>query len=239
VRPVIGITPDLGQTSARPGRPATPQYELKQAYTDAVLAAGGLPIVLPYSEDASAPQEALDLCDGLVITGGAFDIPAEIYGAQAGARMGPLKRGRTAFEQRVLRAALAADVPVLGVCGGMQLLAVELGGTLFQDIVQEVPGALDHEQRNDPREPGHAARIVPGSELASIVGKSEIEVNSTHHQAVKDPGRARVCAVAPDQIVEAIELSDQFALGVQWHPELLAGNEHLALYLALVERARR
>ena len=239
MRPVIGITPDLGQTSARPGRPATPQYELKQAYTDAVLAAGGLPIVLPYSEDASAPQEALDLCDGLVITGGAFDIPAEIYGAQAGARMGPLKRGRTAFEQRVLRAALAADVPVLGVCGGMQLLAVELGGTLFQDIVQEVPGALDHEQRNDPREPGHAARIVPGSELASIVGKSEIEVNSTHHQAVKDPGRARVCAVAPDQIVEAIELSDQFALGVQWHPELLAGNEHLALYLALVERARR
>ena len=239
MRPVIGITPDLGQTSARPGRPATPQYELKQAYTDAVLAAGGLPIVLPYSEDASAPQEALDLCDGLVITGGAFDIPAELYGAHAGVRMGPLKRGRTAFEQRVLRAALAADVPVLGVCGGMQLLAVELGGTLFQDIVQEVPGALDHEQRNDPREPGHAARIVPGSELASIVGSSEIEVNSTHHQAVKDPGRARVCAVAPDQIVEAIELPDQFALGVQWHPELLAGNEHLALYRALVERARR
>jgi len=121
----------------------------------------------------------------------------------------------------------------------MQLLAVELGGTLFQDIVQEVPGALDHEQRNDPREPGHAARIVSGSELASIVGSSEIEVNSTHHQAVKDPGRARVCAVAPDQIVEAIELPDQFALGVQWHPELLAGNEHLALYRALVERARR
>jgi putative glutamine amidotransferase len=239
VRPVIGITPDLGQTSARPGRPAAPQYELKQAYADAVLAAGGLPIVLPYSEDAGAPQEALDLCDGLVITGGAFDIPAELYGAQAGARMGPLKRGRTAFERLVLRAALAADVPVLGVCGGMQLLAVELGGTLFQDIAHEVPGALDHEQRNDPREPGHAARIVPGSELASIVGKGEIEVNSTHHQAVKDAGRARVCAVAPDQIVEAIELPDQFALGVQWHPELLAGSEHLALYRALVDRARR
>jgi putative glutamine amidotransferase len=237
VRPVIGITPDLGQTSARPGRPATPQYELKQAYADAVLAAGGLPVVLPYSE--GEPQEALDLCDGLVITGGAFDIPAELYGAQAGARMGPLKPGRTAFEQRILRAALAADVPVLGVCGGMQLLAVELGGTLFQDIAHEVAGALDHEQRNDPREPGHAARIVPGSELASIVGKAEIEVNSTHHQAVKDPGRARVCAMAPDQIVEAIELPDQFALGVQWHPELLAGSEHQALYRALVERARR
>ena len=80
-----------------------------------------------------------------------------------------------------------------------------------------------------------------GQILPEVLGlrKSEIEVNSTHHQAVKDPGRARVCAVAPDQIVEAIELPDQFALGVQWHPELLAGNEHLALYKALVERARR
>jgi putative glutamine amidotransferase len=239
MRPVIGITPDIGQTSARPGRPATVQYELKQAYADAVLAAGGLPVVLLYSEDNLAPQEALDLCDGLVITGGAFDIPAELYGAEAGARMGPLKRGRTAFEQRILRAALAGDVPVLGVCGGMQLLAVELGGTLFQDIRDEVPGALEHEQRNDPREPGHQARIVAGSQLASIVGKSEIEVNSTHHQAVKDPGRARVCALAADQVVEAIELPGQFALGVQWHPELLAGSEHIALYRALVERARR
>jgi putative glutamine amidotransferase len=239
MRPVIGITPDIGQTSARPGRPATVQYELKQAYADAVLAAGGLPVVLLYSEDNLAPQEALDLCDGLVITGGAFDIPAELYGAEAGARMGPLKRGRTAFEQRILRAALAGDVPVLGVCGGMQLLAVELGGTLFQDIRDEVPGALEHEQRNDPREAGHQARIVAGSELASIVGKSEIEVNSTHHQAVKDPGRARVCALAADQVVEAIELPGQFALGVQWHPELLAGSEHIALYRALVERARR
>src|SRR5207302_1213830 len=168
----MGSRASVGPCSARPGRPATAQYELKEAYADAVLAAGGLPIVLPYSEDASTLQEALDLCDGLVITGGAFDIPAELYGAQSGAGMGPLKPVRTAFEQRVLRAALAADVPVLAVCGGMQLLAIELGGTLFQDIVYEVPGALDHEQCNDPHEPGHAARIVSGSELASIVGKS-------------------------------------------------------------------
>ena len=78
MRPVIGITPDFGATSARPGRPSLPQYELKQAYSDAVLAAGGLPIVLPYSEDDAAPQEAIALCDGLVITGGAFDIPPEL-----------------------------------------------------------------------------------------------------------------------------------------------------------------
>jgi putative glutamine amidotransferase len=239
MRPVIGITPDFGETSARAGRPSLPRYELKQAYSDAVLAAGGLPIVLPYSEDEAAAGEAIELCDGLVITGGAFDIPPELYGASAGERLGPLKRGRTQYEHRVLRAALLADVPLLGICGGMQLLAVELGGTLYQDIRHEVPGAFDHEQKGDPREPGHAAKVVAGSGLAAIVGTSELQVNSTHHQAVKEPGRARVCAIAPDQIVEAIELPGKFAVGVQWHPELLDAPEHLALYRALVDRARR
>jgi putative glutamine amidotransferase len=239
MRPVIGITPDMGETSARPGRPSLPRYELKQAYSDAVLAAGGLPVVLPYSDDEASAREAVELCHGLIISGGAFDIPPELYGRRAGGRLGPLKRGRTRYEHRVLRAALAADVPVLGICGGMQLLAVELGGTLYQDIGDEVPGAFDHEQKTDPREPGHSARVLPGSDLAAIVGTHEIRVNSTHHQAVKDPGRARVSAVAPDQIIEAIELPGKFVLGVQWHPELLGGPEHLSLYRALVDRSRR
>ncbi|HET7786913.1 MAG TPA: gamma-glutamyl-gamma-aminobutyrate hydrolase family protein [Myxococcales bacterium] len=238
MRPVIGITPDLGHTTGRPGRPSLPRYELKQAYADAVLAAGGLPIVLPYADEEDAAAEAIEICDGLVVTGGAFDIPPELYGAVAGARMGPLKPGRTAWEQRVLRAALQADIPVLGVCGGMQLLAVELGGRLYQDIREEVPGALDHEQKGDPRHPDHAARVLPGSALEAIVGKRELQVNSTHHQAVSDAGGAKACALAPDGIVEAIEVPGRFVLGVEWHPELLEAPEHLALYRALVDRAR-
>jgi len=239
MRPVIGVTPDVGKTTSRRGRPALERYELTRTYADAVAAVGGLPIVLPYSEDPSAPDETLNLCDGLVITGGAFDIAAELYGATSGARMGPLKPARTAYEQRLLRAALAADVPVLGICGGMQLLAVELGGTLHQDIADEVTDALEHEQRHDPREPSHPVRITHGSMLETIVGSGEIDVNSTHHQAVKDPGRARVSAVALDDVIEAIELPGKFALGVQWHPELIGSREHLALYRALVDRARR
>jgi putative glutamine amidotransferase len=238
MRPVIGITPDVGETAARAGRPSLPLYTLKQAYADAILAAGGLPVVLPYSEDETAPIETIRICDGLVLTGGAFDIPPELYGARPGDRLGPLKRGRTAYEQRVLRAALDADVPVLGVCGGMQLLAVEAGGTLFQDISDELPGAFDHEQKLDPREPGHPIRILEGTVLEAIVGVRDLEVNSTHHQAVKDAGSARVSAVSPDMVVEAIELPDRFAIGVQWHPELLAGREHLLLYRALVDKAR-
>lgn len=238
-RPVIGITPDVGQTAASAGRPSVSRYELKQAYADAVLAAGGLPIVLPYSEDETAPAEAVALCDAVVITGGAFDIPPEAYGARAHRRLGPLKRERTQYEQRLLRAALAADLPVLGVCGGMQLLAVELGGTLYQDLRDELPSAFDHEQKIDPREPGHPVHIVEGSALEAIVGVRELLVNSTHHQAVREPGRAVVCATSPDGVIEAIETPDRFALGVQWHPELLAAPQHLALYRALVQRARR
>ena len=237
-RPVIGITPDVGETSARPGRPSLPRYELKQAYADAVLATGGLPIVLPYSEDEAAPAEAVSICDGLVITGGAFDIPPELYGAKPSDRLGLMKRGRTQYERRVLHAALEADLPVLGICGGMQLLAVELGGALYQDIGDEVPGAFDHEQKLDPREPGHPVAVLEGTELARILGPGELAVNSTHHQAVRDPGRARVSARSPDQIVEAIELPQGFAIGVQWHPELLAAPKHLLLYRALVDRAR-
>ena len=240
MKPVIGITPDVGESAARPGRPSVPRYELKVAYADAVLAAGGLPIILPYSEDENAPKQAIELCDALVITGGAFDIAPELYGVKKRSDLlGPLKLGRTAYEQRVLRAALDADLPVLGICGGMQLLAVAAGGSLYQDIGDEVPGAFDHEQKMDPRKPGHRVRIVEGSALHAIVGAAEIQVNSTHHQAVKDAGSAKVCAVAPDNVVEAIELPGKFALGVQWHPELLAGPEHLALYRALVDWASR
>jgi putative glutamine amidotransferase len=140
----------------------------------------------------------------------------------------------------VLQAAMQAGIPVLGVCGGMQLLAVELGGTLWQDIRDELPGAFDHEQTHDPREPAHGASIEAGTLLSSIVGAAEIQVNSTHHQAVREAGRARVSAVSPDGVIEAIELAgDRFALGVQWHPELLATPEHLRIYKALVAAARR
>ena len=237
-RPVVGLTPDVGHSEPRPGRPSVPRYELKQAYADAVLAAGGLPIVLPYSEDETAAHEAVALCDAIVVTGGAFDIPPEMYGTRKNRFLGTIKPQRTQYEQRVLRAALDADLPVLGVCGGMQLLAVELGGTLYQDLRDELPQAFDHEQKLDPREPGHEAQVVPRSNLAFIVGEGKLDVNSTHHQAVREPGRSRVSAVAADGVIEAIEGDGRFVIGVQWHPELLAGPRHLALYQALIKAAR-
>lgn len=234
MRPKIGISPDEGFTTASPGRPALPRFELKQAYAQAVLDAGGLPLVLPYGEDG-AVAEYLDAIDGLVVTGGAFDIDPEEYGARASARLGPLKPARTRFERALLEGALERGLPVLGVCGGMQLLSVVRGGSLVQDIATELPGALPHEQPDDPRSPSDEVEFEPGSRLAAICGADRIAVNSTHHQAVRDPGAGmRVTARSPDGVVEAIEGTNGFVIGVQWHPELIDAQEHRAIYRALI-----
>ncbi len=230
-RPRIGLTLDADEARRR--------YELRSSYVDAVLAAGGLPILLPHAAEAAAAY--LALLDGLVVTGGAFDVPPELYGEPRRKQCGPLKPERTAFEKDLLEAALAARMPVLGVCGGMQLMNVVRGGTLYQDLAADA-GLSGHEQRAPKDVPSHEAAIVPGTHLAALVGAETVRVNSTHHQAVKDPGAGvLVSARAPDGVVEAVELPDlPFAIGVQWHPEAAARHDprHAAIYRGLVQAAR-
>ena len=238
-RPSIGLTPDL--RASGPDAPFA-HYELKAPYADAVVRAGGLPLVLPYSDDPACVEAYLDRISGLVVTGGAFDIPPEAYGDTAREGLGELKPGRTAFETALLKGALARNLPVLGVCGGMQLLNVVLGGTLFQDIGREVAGAKEHAQAHDRTQPQHPVDVKDGTLLAEAVGRGQLMVNSTHHQAVRTcaPG-AVVSALAPDGVVEAIESTTHaFALGVQWHPELMLQSVpgHLGIYKVLVTRAR-
>lgn len=238
-RPVIGITPDYNE---KPAEGVTPRYELKQAYTDAVIKAGGLPMVVAYSEDPTVVDSYLDRMSGLVVTGGAFDIPPEAYGEQQRDGLGALRAGRTAFETSLMRAALKRNMPVLGVCGGMQLLNVVLGGTLFQDILREVQNAKDHEQKHDRAQPSHPVDVKDGTVLAECVGRGQLMVNSTHHQAVNRVGeKVVVSAVSPDGVVEAIESKEHgFALGVQWHPELMVTTVpiHLGVYKVFVHKAR-
>jgi putative glutamine amidotransferase len=226
----IGVTLDLDEAG---------RYQLPRAYADAVLAAGGLPLPIPFG-DRGVAGAYLALCDGLLVTGGAFDVPPERYGARRSPACGPVKEERTEFEWAICEAALAGRIPLLGVCGGMQLMNVVRGGTLWQDLPSEA--GLAHEQAPPTDRPSHEVAIVAGTLLASLVGPAPLPVNSTHHQAVSRPGAGvLVSGRAPDGVVEAIELPDlPFALGVQWHPEAAGRHEprHLALYQGLVAAAR-
>ena len=151
-----------------------------------------------------------------------------------------LKANRTEAELALTTGALGRDMPVLGICGGQQLLAVALGGTLIQHIPDTIADALPHEQPNPRHEPGHSVSIVPGTLLHRIVGATEMHVNSAHHQAVRDVGRyAIVNATAPDGVIEGVEdARHRFCIGVQWHPEYFIDPGDRKIFDALIAACR-
>ena len=238
-RPIVGVTLDA---EAAGGWSSFPWYALRRSYLDAVAEAGGLPFAIGH--EAELADETLDAIDALVITGGAFDVDPSLYGAAERHASVALKTDRTAAELALVRGAVARGLPLLGICGGMQLLAVVLGGTLIQHIPQDVANALAHEQPNPRDQPGHGVEIVAGSALHAITGRTTMAVNSSHHQAVRTTGRAVVSARAEDGIIEAIEQPEMasggaFCLGVQWHPEFRIDAGDRRLFTGLVGAAQR
>ncbi len=235
-QPLIGLTLD----SEPPGGYSKfPWYALRENYCGAVARAGGLPILLPHEPEQA--QAYLDRIDGLIVTGGAFDVDPAVFGAYTRHPTVTTKDRRTGFELAIARLAAAQDKPLLGICGGEQLMNVALGGTLIQHIPDEVPGALPHEQKNPRDQAGHTVRVAEGTLLRRIAGTDEVPVNSAHHQAVKAPAPGLVVdAVAPDGIVEGIEdPRRRFCIGVQWHPEFLISEADRRLFAAFIEAARR
>jgi putative glutamine amidotransferase len=234
-QPVIGLTLDAEPPG---GYSKLPWYALRENYCAAVARAGGLPVLLPHEVEQAGGY--LDVIDGLVVTGGAFDVDPAIFGAETRHATVKTKDRRTEFELAVTRLALAADKPVLGICGGEQLLNVALGGTLIQHIPDEVRGALAHEQKNPRDEPGHIVRFTEGTRLREIAACAEAPVNSTHHQAVKAPAPGLVVdATAPDGVIEGIEdPRRRFCIGVQWHPEYAISDADRRLFAAFIEAAR-
>lgn len=223
-KPLIGITLDSEEPG---GYSKFPWYALRDNYCSAVAEAGGLPCPLPHEMDLIA--DYLDQLDGLLITGGAFDVDPGMFGASHQHDTVVTKDRRTAFEAGLCRAMLADDKPVLGICGGQQLLHVILGGSLIQHIPDEAPSDIPHEQPNPRDEAGHDVTIVEGTLLHKIVGVKTLSVNSAHHQAAKDvPDGLVVNARATDGLIEGVEAPNRkFCLGVQWHPEFhISSGDH-------------
>ena len=232
--PVIGITLD---SESPGGYSKFPWYALRENYCGAVDAAGGLPLPLPHV--AERAEAYLDHIDGLIVTGGDFDVDPALFGAAERHATVRTKDRRTAFEVAMTRGALARDMPVLGICGGQQLLNVILGGTLIQHIPDAVPDGLAHEQPNPRDEAGHAVVIAPGTLLHEIVGVERMMVNSAHHQAVESVAEGVVVdARAGDGVIEGIEdRRYRFCLGVQWHPEFHIDEGDRRLFAALIAAA--
>ncbi len=232
--PLIGLTLD----SEDPGGYSNqPWYTLRQNYFTSLRRAGGLPVALPHEpEDVAA---YLDRLDGLVVTGGAFDVDPALFGATDRHKTVVLKAQRTTFELAICRAAHDRDMPVLGICGGQQLMNVAFGGSLIQHIPAAKPDALAHEQPNPRDEPGHSVDVARGTLLHRIVGVDEMPVNSAHHQAVDAVApELMVDAVAPDGVIEGIEDPGQrFCLGVQWHPEYTISEGDARIFDAFIAAA--
>jgi len=191
-------------------------------------------------------RQMIGRLDGLLVSGGNFDIHPSYYGERPIKQIGAIKRQRTEFELEMTLLALRRDLPLLGICGGAQALNVVLGGSLYQDIAAQLPHAGAHEQSEKKHIGGHKVFIERGTRLERIIRRRSLEVNTTHHQAINAIGRGLVVnATAEDGVIEGIESArHSFALGVQWHPEVLARRfppqrRIFAHFIASCRRLRR
>ncbi len=225
-RPVIGITTDVKDGS----------FVIEDAYARAVAKAGGIPVLIPsLPESPGLLRETVSRIDGLLLPG-SRDMDPRYYNEEPHPKLRPMSAERTETELIVLKESCERTIPVLGICGGMQLLNVFFGGSLYQDISSFLPNAVPHEKGAV-----HDILIENGTLLHRVSGSSEFDVKSYHHQAVKDIGAGlRVSATAPDGIVEGIEATKPvYIVGVQWHPEREHSEFADRIFESFVEECRR
>ncbi len=243
MQPIIGINMSYGAYEGhKPGdvprfRDA---YKVYISYADAVRESGGIALLLPPFKDLSSLDSYLGMVQGFVFTGG-DDYPSSLYNEEKHPKTKIIHRRRVDADIYIARKILSSRKPVLGICGGIQLITIVSGGKLIQNI----ENLSMHNKKSRIVDNAHKITIKKGSLLYSIFGTAEIEVNSAHHQAVdvEHPGdHLRVTATAPDGIIEALELDDQeerYFLAVQWHPERIKDKQHRKLlFNSFVDAAR-
>ena len=242
MKPIIGVTPDFNAGNRKEWGGSEPTYFLRARYIRAVEELGGIPLVLPLLADRTTRRRLLKQIDGLLLTGSGPDLPPSLYGERQRFPFEIVSDRRASFELDIVNLAKQADVPVLGICGGMQAMNVACGGSLFQDISSQISAALQHRQSTPATNLSHTVTITPGSLLRRIVRSVSMRVNSSHHQSVKAVAPSLVAsAMASDGVVEAIEYpAHPFFLGIQWHPEFLFDRHllHRRLFEAFLRAAR-
>lgn len=213
-RPLIGLPAQL--------EPENNRYSLSRQYTDAILAAGGIPVIIPLMEDANPIGGLVARLDGILLPGSGSDVDPARYGARKEERCGTIQPLRDRTDFFLLELACRRGMPVLAICYGIQSLNVFMGGTLIQDIPSAILSRIKHRNPSRTGHPSHEIEIEAGSVLEELSGTSTVMVNSTHHQAIDRVGSGlKAIARAPDRIIEAVMGPNAcpWILGVQWHPE--------------------
>jgi putative glutamine amidotransferase len=235
-RPIIGLT-TYRKTAEDSGAPL---YGLMRSYVKAVAGAGGIPLLIPLGLDTNDLFEILNRVDGLVLPGGGDIDPAAYHGSSHEQLRG-IDDDRDRVEINLAREAVKTAKPFLAICRGHQVLNVALGGTMWEDIATQMPGAIRHDYYGNGARTDrpHTVQVRRGSQLAAILNSETVPVNSLHHQGLRDLApELSVSAIAPDGLVEGVEIEGHpFAVGVQWHPENLVKIDPAMnkLFASLVE----
>lgn len=243
MRPLIGISCSMGQAiySLHQDNPPQLQHRMNDSYVNAILCAGGIPVILPNITDVSCVEEIASRLDGFLLSGG-DDVDPAIFGKRATGKLGHVIPRRDNFEMALANYVIDhTQKPLLGICRGIQILNVARGGSLHIDLPDA--GKLCHSLSMYPRNiRSHDVLVMEGTRLACIMGQGKGGVNSFHHQAIDEiaPGLVISAVSCDDDVIEAVELpGDRFVVGVQWHPEELTDRpEAAALFRNFVEAAQ-
>jgi putative glutamine amidotransferase len=233
----------IGITCGMKTKEGISTVSIPEAYMQAVLKAGGLPVIIPPTVSTAELDSLRQRLDGLLLTGGA-DVNPIRFNGKAHPKVYGIDENRDEVEINLAQTAARTGWPFLGICRGIQVLNVALGGTLYTDIQEQMPGALKHDYYPDYERnfEAHPVQLEADSSLARILHESSIKVNSLHHQGLeKLAAHLRPIAAAPDHLVEAVELTGHpFGLGVQWHPEAMPDSPHMqALFRAFIEATKK
>ncbi len=235
-KPIIGITLDYKEEKTYS---QYPWYALRQNYSSSLEEMGGIVLPITFAEENIA--DIVQIIDGLVITGGHFDISPELFINKKVEKHSTTKPNttRTNYEIALLQKVLETNMPVLGICGGMQLINVVFGGSLIQDIETYTKTTIKHLQPNPRNEAGHKILIDEDTYLHKIAQTTQTEVNSAHHQAIDELGKnLLINAKAEDGIIEGIESTEyDFVLGTQWHPEFLISPVDYCIYQEFIKKS--